>query len=106
MTFPRKLLLAFVAVSLSVLTARAADAPPISAAEYAQRRASVRANIGNGLVVLFGNVEAEGPSAFHAFHQESSFLYLTGFDLPGAMLLLGPAEKDGPGFTEIGRAHV
>lgn len=81
-------------VAASAPPARAVEAPPITPSEYAQRRAALRARIGDGVVVLYGNTEAEGPSAFRAFHQESSFYYLTGFALPGAMLLMGPAERD------------
>jgi Xaa-Pro aminopeptidase len=96
----RKLLLAFALFSFGLPAALAANAPPIAASEYAARRAALRARIANGLVALFGNVEAEGPSAFRAFHQESSFLYLTGFDLPGAMLLMGPAGSAGAAYSE------
>jgi Xaa-Pro aminopeptidase len=85
----------------------AADQPPIPLSEYAARRAALRARIGDGMAVLFGNSEPAGSEAFHTFHQESNFLYLTGHDLPGAMLLIVPfavgggGEKGGSGFTEI-----
>lgn len=103
-----RLLLAAVALLAGMMPARAVEAPPIAASEHAARRAALRARIGNGMVVLFGTEQAEGPSAFRAFHQESSFQYLTGFDLPGAILVMGPAETDRQGsaagserFTEV-----
>jgi Xaa-Pro aminopeptidase len=99
---PAQILIVSLLLVLGVRAASAVEALAITAAEYAQRRAALRARIGNGLVALHGNVEAEGPSAFRAFHQESSFYYLTGFDKPGAMLLIGPAD----GETGSGSANL
>jgi len=103
----RKLDAALLCIACTVLSLYAADQPPIPAAEFAARRAALRARIGNGIVVLFGTGEPAGSEAFHTFHQESNFLYLTGYDVPGARLVIAPfvsgevSTKGSSGFTEI-----
>src|SRR5689334_1190676 len=93
---------AFLTIACAALFVSAAEQPAIPMSEYAARRAALRARIGGGIVVLFGNGEPAGSEAFHSFHQESNFLYLTGYDVPGAMLLMAPFASGGKaGFTEI-----
>ena len=59
---------------------------PISAAEYAARRDSLLARLGDGAVVVaFGE---RAPIGFPAFYQVPTFRYLTGFLEPEAALLL------------------
>src|SRR4051812_40155303 len=67
--------------------AQQADAPtPISATEYAARRDSLLARLGDGAaVVVFGE---RAPIGFPPFYQVPAFRYLTGFLEPEAVLLL------------------
>lgn len=59
---------------------------PISAAEYAARRDSLLARLGDGAaIVAFGE---RAPIGFPAFYQVPTFRYLTGFLEPDAALLL------------------
>jgi Xaa-Pro aminopeptidase len=68
-------------------TAQPAVLPaPISASEYAARRDSLLARLGDGAaVVAFGE---RAPIGFPAFYQVPTFRYLTGFLEPNAALLL------------------
>jgi Xaa-Pro aminopeptidase len=60
--------------------------------EYAARRDRLRAVLRNGVAVLFGAKESE--DLHYAFFQEPNFFYLTGWEEPGAILLVTPA-RDG-----------
>src|SRR5215212_8574890 len=61
-------------------------APSISASEYAARRDSLLARLGDGAAVIaFGE---RAPIGFPAFYQVPTFRYLTGFLEPDAALLL------------------
>jgi Xaa-Pro aminopeptidase len=62
--------------------------------EYQARRSALRAKLGNGVAVLFGNTEDEGSESYFAFHQESNFFYLSGWAKPGAVLLVAPAPTE------------
>ncbi|MES1258542.1 MAG: aminopeptidase P N-terminal domain-containing protein, partial [Acidobacteriota bacterium] len=71
--------------------------------EFAQRREKWRKANPDGILVLFGAKESE--DLHYGFFQEANFLYLTGWQEPGAILVLTPApDKDDPGLTE--RAHL
>ena len=71
--------------------------------EFAARREKLRKSIPDGVLVLFGNKESD--DLHYSFFQETNFLYLTGWEEPGAILLLTPEpEKDAPGWTERARA--
>ncbi|HEU4719897.1 MAG TPA: aminopeptidase P N-terminal domain-containing protein, partial [Gemmatimonadaceae bacterium] len=64
----------------------AAHPAPIAASEYAARRDSLLARLGDGAaVVAFGE---RAPIGFPAFYQVPTFRYLTGFLEPNAALLL------------------
>ena len=68
---------------------------PLTAAvspDYAARRDKLRALLRKDVVVLFGAKESD--DLHYAFFQEPNFFYLTGWQEPGAVLLLTPA-KDG-----------
>jgi Xaa-Pro aminopeptidase len=58
--------------------------------EYAARRARVMAEIGDGIAVLQGAAErpAEAP-----FRQNNQFFYLTGVEVPRAILILDGRTK-------------
>ena len=71
--------------------------------EFAARRDKLRKSIPNGVLVLFGNKESD--DLHYSFFQETNFLYLTGWEEPGAILILTPEpEKDAPGLVERARA--
>jgi Xaa-Pro aminopeptidase len=75
-------------------------------ADYAARRQALAARAGNGLVLLFAPLEADGPNDLYGFRQDDNFLYLTGYTEPGAALLIAPpaaAQGDTPArpYTEI-----
>jgi Xaa-Pro aminopeptidase len=61
-------------------------AAQVGQAEYAARRAALAAAIDSGVVVAFGAVEPV--NYWPTFQQHASFLYLTGFQEPDAVLVL------------------
>ncbi len=72
-------------------------------ADFAARRATLRKSIPDGVLVLFGNKESD--DLHDAFYQQTDFLYLTGWEEPGAILILTPEpEKDSPGYEERAKA--
>jgi Xaa-Pro aminopeptidase len=74
---------------------------PLAAAvspEFAARREKLRKDIPNGVLVLFGNKENE--DLHYGFYQDTNFFYLTGWEEPGAILVMTPdPEKDDPAFA-------
>jgi len=72
--------------AVHVVAQQGAAPAPISAAEYAARRDSLLARLGDGAaVVAFGE---RAPIGFPTFYQVPTFRYLTGFLEPDAALLL------------------
>ncbi|KAL5627352.1 hypothetical protein BROUX41_003505 [Berkeleyomyces rouxiae] len=73
--------------------------PGISAAEYKNRRATLMKQLPIGSVVILAasDVKYRSGAVFHAFRQESNFLYLTGFSEPDSLCIL---EKTGPGLDD------
>lgn len=69
----------------------AALAAPIDRAEHAARRAKVMAQIGDGAAVFLG---ATTPASDVAFRQGHDFFYLTGVEIPDAMLVIDGARKE------------
>lgn len=66
--------------------------------EFATRREKLRKSIPDGVLVLFGSKESE--DLHEGFFQDSNFDYLTGWEEPGAILIVTPApEKNEPGFA-------
>ena len=59
--------------------------------DYAARRAKLRENIPDGVLVLFGAKESE--DLHYGFFQETNFLYLTGWEEPGAILVMTPEKE-------------
>jgi Xaa-Pro aminopeptidase len=82
----RKLILFLLLASLS---AAALDRQPN--ADYRARRVALSQKTNGGAVVLFAATEAEGQNATNGFRQDNYFFYLTGWDQPGAALLIAPA---------------
>ncbi len=58
--------------------------------DFARRRVAVTDAIGDGVVILFG---AELPEAFVKFRQDNTFYYLTGVEVPDAILIIDGKER-------------
>jgi Xaa-Pro aminopeptidase len=76
----------------SIRMAQARFRQPI--AEYQARRADLRAKL-DGPLLIFGYTGHEDASEVAVFFQEPYFYYLSGFDEPGAALLIIPAGAGG-----------
>jgi len=75
---------------LALVTLAPVFGQTIPASEYRERRAELRKSL-DGVMVLMG---AEDPSDLHdTFYQEPNFAYLTGWQEPGAALLLTSKEE-------------
>jgi len=79
----------------ALLAARAGLAAP-GPEEYRARRAELSQKLHNGVLVLFGHTEKGEENIRIGFFQESNFYYLTGWQEPGAILLLTPPQDDKP----------
>ncbi len=92
---PRYLTHSFAAVLL-VVGAVAAHAQPrlvtdaLPKEEFAQRRARVMAAIGDGVAVIQGATET---AAYEKFRQSNQFFYLTGVEVPRAILTIDGRTK-------------
>lgn len=84
------------AVAAVCAAACAAAAPGVPLEEHAARRAALGKSLTDGAVVLFGVTAREADEFREAFHQEPNFRYLTGWNEPGAILLLLPASAPEP----------
>src|ERR1700736_4564207 len=60
---------------------------------YLSRRAELRKALPNGIGVLFGRTEGDSDDLRSGFYQEPNFYYLTGWNQPGAILVLEPAGE-------------
>jgi Xaa-Pro aminopeptidase len=74
--------------ALAAYTAQGADT--IARSEFRERRAALRKSL-DGTMVLFARTE--GPDELFGFIQEPNFYYLTGWNLPGAILLITPTTE-------------
>src|SRR5215211_261794 len=79
----------YIWIALALWTAQGAEpaGPP-----YASRRAELRKALPNGVVVLFGHAESDHGDLRSGFYQEPNFYYLTGWNQPGAVLVIEPAR--------------
>jgi Xaa-Pro aminopeptidase len=59
--------------------------------DYAARRAELRKDLTDGVLVMFGAKESE--DLHYGFFQETNFLYLTGWEEPGAVLVMTPEQE-------------
>lgn len=77
------------------MVAAGVHAAGIQQAEYRERRAKLRAMLGEkkGVAVLYGAEEDARGNLRGRFFQEANFYYLTGWSEPGAVLLLTPSEE-------------
>jgi len=60
---------------------------------YRERRRRLSSLVGGGTVVCWGNGDDRGAGDVGTFRQNSDFYYLTGVELPNAILVLRPAEE-------------
>ncbi len=84
-------ILAFTAAAMvgSALAASAWEREPVSV--FHERRARLIREAGSdGIVVLFGYDEADVAASITPFRQNEEFYYLTGWNEPGAIMLLTP----------------
>jgi len=75
----------------TALWAQAFEGVPRS--EYRSRRDALRESLSGGLLILFGNTEKERGELRSGFWQEPNFFYLTGWEEPGAILVMGPGQE-------------
>jgi Xaa-Pro aminopeptidase len=83
------------AVFLLALASSAAAQPPLFTdsappAEFAARRARVMEEVGDGAAVIQGTTEL---ATYHKFRQNNQFFYLTGVEVPRAMLIIDGRSK-------------
>ena len=82
------------AIWLAASAVAAFAQPGIPQEEYRARRAELRKAL-PGVVALFGRVDRKDPDeTLPAFRQDPNFLYLTGWEEPGAILLLWPPSGE------------
>ncbi len=93
------LMLGVVAGMWAVQPACAWEKEPLTV--YAGRRAQLLKQTGDGVVVLFGYVDADVAASTTTFRQNENFYYLTGWDEPGAMMLLAPETSKGKAGEDI-----
>jgi Xaa-Pro aminopeptidase len=92
--------LTLAAVVVACGQAAAWEREPFSA--FHERRARlVHDTGGDGLIVLYGYNEQEVAASVISFHQNEQFYYLTGWNEPGAIMLLAP-KAHGAGQAELG----
>jgi len=87
-----------VLVLLTTYPVAAVDRQP--AEHYRARREKLAAKLGQNFLVLFANTEEEGQNSSGRFRQDNNFYYLTGWNEPGAGLLIGPKSETRP-YTEV-----
>ena len=93
--------LAAVAILGTALAAGAWEREPLSA--FHERRARlIRDTGGDGVVVLFGYDEADVAASVTSFRQNEEFYYLTGWNEPGAIMLLAPKAHAPGAAPELG----
>ncbi len=78
------------AASLFVCLVSAAPAamPGFTNAEFAARRQAMRRTLGKSVLALYGFTTRDVDELRTGFYQEPNFLYLTGWNEPGAILLM------------------
>jgi Xaa-Pro aminopeptidase len=94
---PRAALLALASLLLAATASIQSAAAQIPAAEYAARRDSLAARVGNGVVVAFGG--RTPVTDFGPFYQLPAFHYLTNFDEPDAAMVM--VVRGGRGATTL-----
>jgi Xaa-Pro aminopeptidase len=75
-------------------------------ADYRARRVALAQKMAGGVAIVFAGIEAEGPNAVYGFRQDNNFYYLSGWNEPGAALVIVSevkAKENTPGrpYSEI-----
>jgi Xaa-Pro aminopeptidase len=78
---------------LSILSASVASAEGVPLDEYKKRRIALRESLGSAVTILFGANERDHGNLRSPFFQEPAFYYLTGWNEPGAILVLTPSTE-------------
>ncbi|HTH54075.1 MAG TPA: Xaa-Pro peptidase family protein [Edaphobacter sp.] len=94
---------AIILLTLSCSSSQALDSVPKP--EYHQRRAALSEKMKTGVAILFANEEPE--LEYQDFRQDEDFYYLTGWNEPGAAIVIIPpadAQPETPGTGLGGRA--
>jgi Xaa-Pro aminopeptidase len=102
--FERKAILALLAAAIlgTALAAGAWEREPLSV--FHQRRATlIRDTGGDGVIVLYGYVEADVAASVTPFRQNEEFYYLTGWNEPDAIMLLVPKPHAPGAAVELGK---
>jgi Xaa-Pro aminopeptidase len=60
---------------------------------YRERREQLSEAVGQGTIVIWGAGDERGYGDVGTFRQDASFFYLTGIELPNAVLVLRPEQK-------------
>jgi Xaa-Pro aminopeptidase len=87
----RRILVAPVVLGVALLTQSTFSAGGFDKAEHAARRARVMAQIGDGVAVFLG---ATTPASDVAFRQGHDFFYMTGVEIPDAIVVVDGARKE------------
>ncbi|MCJ1369605.1 hypothetical protein MMC20_000817 [Loxospora ochrophaea] len=71
--------------------------PGITATEYSRRRSKLAAQLPNDAlaVIAASDIKYRSGAVFYEFHQDSNFFYLTGFNEPQALAVIGKSKDDG-----------
>ena len=89
---------ALIALLLTALPLSAIERQPNE--HYRARREKAAAKLGDAVLILFANTEEEGQNASGRFRQDNDFYYLTGWNEPGAGLVIAPKTAT-RAYTEI-----
>lgn len=81
---------------LCALWAATAATPAPGPEAYRARRVELAKSLHDGVLVLFGRTEQGEADLRDGFLQDANFYYLTGWQEPGAILLLAPQPEDRP----------
>ncbi|MCP5112092.1 MAG: aminopeptidase P family protein, partial [bacterium] len=80
-------------VLLCLLASLAAARDSVSLDEYRARRNALRDDLEGAVTILMGSTESERGSLHSPFFQEANFYYLTGWNEPGAILVVAPDDE-------------
>jgi len=102
--FELRAILALTAAAIlgATLAAEAWEREPLSV--FHERRARLmRDSGGDGVLVLYGYGEAEVAASVTSFRQNEEFYYLTGWNEPGAIMLLAPKTHTAGAEVEVAK---
>ncbi len=97
----RRVLASAIVAGVMLLAPSTFSAGAFDKAEYAARRSRLMAQIGDGAAIFLG---AQTPSSDVAFRQGHDFFYMTGVEIPDAMLVVDGLRKESVLFFTIDQA--